>query len=100
MIIPNPLRRAGADRRNPHIPDVARVLVKLEEHVKKSDHAVRARKNEPVVLISVADQLAELQQILRWLNPNGWQLNNICAEQPEPIAQYSSLPASTCNHNP
>ena len=81
MKIFHPLRGSRADGGDPHAADLAGVVVELEKNLEERLDASGACENDPVVSVRVLHQFRERAQIARRLDPNRWQLQDVCAER-------------------
>src|SRR6266513_932016 len=94
------LRCGRADGGDPRAADLACIVIELKENLEKGFDAVRACKNDPVVIMRVLDQFRELAQIGGRLDPNRWQFNHMRAERAQLAAQRARLFPTSCNHDP
>src|SRR5207245_8047529 len=85
------LRRSRPDRCDAHSPDLASVIVKLEENIEKRFDAVRTREHDPIIDVRVLHQLCEFAQIARRLDADRGQFDHVRAERPQLVTQYACL---------
>src|SRR6266404_3548134 len=100
MKIAHPLRRCRTDGGNFRRADLTRIVVKFEKHFEEGVHAIRTRKQNPVVPVRVLNELTELAQIGWRFDPNRRQLKDVRAESAQLTTQRTGLFSRSRDHNP
>src|SRR4029077_5066687 len=99
MKISHALRSRRSDCGDLCRANLARVVVKLEEHLEKGVDAVRTREHDPVVGVRVLNELAEFAQVGWRFDSNRWQFDNIRSERAKLTGERASLLSGSRNHD-